>query len=533
MASARDYMVDPQTTGFGPPNMAAQLYGMIRGIPQAYQEGAENQFKRGQMARTEELQKPVVDENGQPVSDYNKLLEVFLQKSGGAGSPQALELSKFPLELGAQRQFQKTLENVDSGNPPAGRPAELSGQDPDLLKPRGNAPQLGEEPTEGTANPAYIGNQPQNLTGPTIMPPGAGGAAAAGMPQHPAPPPMVPTPVRTVQAPPLSATQLGRTPPGADPLAGPGIKSEAEIAAMREVARKITNAAAAPLIRPAQQKSALERAKQITEQADKAQALRDKIAGEINPAADRQKLDEEVRKGQIPAAIKEQQGIQGRGMAALQGNQEIAPLRTQMSNPDFFSGAGHELVKKFKEWSVSLGGNPNAASPMQEFRKQTLALLNEKIRTMTESGYSRIQLQEIKNLRDQIASEEITPATNRRLMEGVTRGHEFDIKMAKFAQQYAATHNRYLDAGWPAARTEFAERPENHLFTQQERDHPELIAPPYLPTSYLGDPAKIKRFIANQGLKKTDAIAVDDYTKPPGPDGVRQRRLIHASDFMK
>lgn len=74
MASAKDYMVDvADIPKYGPPNMAAQLYSMIRGVPQAFEEGRENQFKQGQRERQELIQKPYVDADGKPLTDFNAI----------------------------------------------------------------------------------------------------------------------------------------------------------------------------------------------------------------------------------------------------------------------------------------------------------------------------------------------------------------------------------------------------------------------------------------------------------------------------
>jgi hypothetical protein len=117
-------------------------------------------------------------------------------------------------------------------------------------------------------------------------------------------------------------------------------------------------------------------------------------------------------------------------------------------------------------------------------------------------------------------------------METLSRAHQGEIKLNRFAQQYIQTHD-YLDRNWPAAKEAFMNRPENRLFTQAERDHPEMIAPSYYPRSLVGNVAKTKAFIRQQGLKDNDPVAVDDYSRPPGPDGVQPRKLVHAGDIMR
>jgi hypothetical protein len=209
-------------------------------------------------------------------------------------------------------------------------------------------------------------------------------------------------------------------------------------------------------------------------------------------------------------------------------------MRTQMSDPNFYSGPAHALNQKYKEWLAVLpGGNPDAASPMQEFHKTTLELLNQRIQSAVQSGYSRIQIREIDNMKAQIANLDINAGSNRYIMEEMQRIHQMDIKLARFSDQYADSHGGYLDRGWPAARDAFMERPENRLFTDQEIAHPASIAPAYFPKSMYGDVAKTKAFVRSQGLKDSDPVAVDDTTKPPGPDGLPRRKLIDAGHLLR
>ena len=81
------YLVEPQSEGFGPPNLAAALFGMISNLPNAYQQGAEAQFKRGQMARTERLQEPI-GLDGTP--NYSALVRKLLEAKGTEAIPEVL-----------------------------------------------------------------------------------------------------------------------------------------------------------------------------------------------------------------------------------------------------------------------------------------------------------------------------------------------------------------------------------------------------------------------------------------------------------
>lgn len=576
---AKDYAVDvADIPKYGPPNMAAELYSMIRGIPQAYEQGQENQFKQGQRERTERLQAPYtgpltpggiigesikrggIDEAKNFIAPLIGMQsnEAIFRGLGASGEPPRSDPSAradaqtgAPLRAASAAQADKTGVNA---------PGEPPGRNDDVTSLRGLATQY-QIDVDSPAFKKAFGGIPLDREDfhPTVVKaldqrlrdfaqaqrdagggataslgqgsaaiPGAGGMAG-GAPAPPVGQPGTP-PVQMAQAAPArpgvpqdqqapwAATPAG-TVPEADRLDASG-RQKLGLSALYGASPKAAEAA---------QKAAendFARAKAIRE-------LSAKYGEKLDPRMVEAATREEVRKGQVAEGIKEQKSVQARGQTADEGNQKLAVMRTQMSDPNFFTGAGQELVNRFKQWSVSLGGDPNAASPVQEFHKTAINLLNEQIRTMAQSGYSRIQVAEIRNLKESIANKDVTPATNRYLIEEMSRLHNNDIKLADFANQYAKSHLGYLDEGWPAARAAFLAKPENRLFTQQEIEHPQTIAPAYLPTAMARDPAKIKAFIRNQGLNPDDPVAVDDFSKPPGPDGVLPRRLVPASAFMK
>ena len=76
------FNLDINPPNYGPPNMAAQLYSMLRGIPQAYQEGAKSAYERGQMARTEALQAPIDADLNTPEGIQSGLREL-IRRGGG------------------------------------------------------------------------------------------------------------------------------------------------------------------------------------------------------------------------------------------------------------------------------------------------------------------------------------------------------------------------------------------------------------------------------------------------------------------
>jgi hypothetical protein len=144
---ASDYMVGnaPGGVSYAPPNYAAQLQQGIGNLYGDYFQGA-------QQRRTLELQKPILDANGQPITDPGALLPEILRR-GGTEAAQDYVKAMLPLMIGQQA-------NMASEN---------------MLNPGARSP----APT-AAAGPAQLGVQPQVA---------GGGSAASAMPNKtPGPP---------------------------------------------------------------------------------------------------------------------------------------------------------------------------------------------------------------------------------------------------------------------------------------------------------------------------------------------------------
>jgi hypothetical protein len=157
--------IDITPPKYGPGDFSAELYKMIRGIPQAYEEGSKAAFERGQRARTEELQKPI-----DPNINYAGAIGMILQKEGipglekvapTMGALEAYRAAYPPRQPGAQPSAGESVPPYPSIPPSPVERRELGAV----------SPQLGEEPAEGTVNPAREGSLQQNLTGPKFLPP--------------------------------------------------------------------------------------------------------------------------------------------------------------------------------------------------------------------------------------------------------------------------------------------------------------------------------------------------------------------------
>ena len=121
MPSAKDYQVDvADIPRYGPPDMASALFKMISAIPGQYQQGVENEFKRGQMARTERLQAPI-----EGPTDYASLVQKLLAAKGTEAIPEVLPTA-WKTEFAGKTGQPQAWDQPDGGQPATipGTPAE-------------------------------------------------------------------------------------------------------------------------------------------------------------------------------------------------------------------------------------------------------------------------------------------------------------------------------------------------------------------------------------------------------------------------
>lgn len=548
---ASDYMVDPQERGFGPPNMAAQLFGMISSLPDAYQQGVKQKFERGQMARTEELQKPIVGSNGEPSTDYSTVLKEYLKRAGAegaAGQLGALWKQQF-LEGEPQGQGgspygpQNPRTSPDAQTPgglrgETGQPAQSAGpagEDTRHQNIRQLAINAGIDPQSDEFRQAFAGTnidrdftsplqaagaarRIQMLSGGDAGPPQMGATAALGPSGQSAPAAQSP-PAGQQAAAPAQVAQAGQTvpsgaagmvPPGADPRAyAQGLKQAAErerTAARREGIAGIPSKAREDKA-AAYDKTADDILKEIGEAGRPTGPMREAR----DPVTQAAKTQQEVVSNDIKTSEKTYTGLQGLGQAGQLGNQKLDRIRAVMSDPNFMSGAGHEISQAFKQWSVTLGGDPKAAQPMEEFHKTAQQLLSDDIKAMGASGAGPVRVAEVQIMKQATANLGISPAANRYLVEEAYRVHNDNVAVARLAQQYKQQHG-YLDPGWDTVRDKFyADHP---LFTKAELADPRLVSPPYLPKDVAADPAKHAAWVRSQGIKPGDPIKTDDPRRP-------------------
>lgn len=362
------------------------------------------------------------------------------------------------------------------------------------------APRAAGDRNQNNATPAA--GSPQQAQGPR--------AAAAGA-SMPAPaPPIVTTPWR--------APGVGGGPAGASPAAAlvpDGYKGDplkyAE-ALDKRAERLFKQSAGRETVGMGGAKAKEAEAKTLNERATAIRAALGKAADETNPA----KLDfaarQEEQKGEIAAGQKEYDGIVKLGTEARLANQKIDLARRFADDPNFMSGPAEGINRRIKQWVATIGGNPNSAQPQEAFKKAVGDLLSEQIRAMAGSGVGRVLMTEVQTMKDSIASLGITPATNRLLLEELSRVHNVQATTQDLAAQYVKQHG-HLDAQWPGVVAQYYKA--NPMFSPAELNDPRLIAPPQPPPHLNG--VQIETWAKRMGLKPGDPIRIGSDPKTGKP----------------
>jgi hypothetical protein len=213
----------------------------------------------------------------------------------------------------------------------------------------------------------------------------------------------------------------------------------------------------------------------------------------------------EAQKGDIASGQKEFDAITELGNNARISNQKVKLAGSFLNSDEYYSGPAEGLVKRYRQLAATFGGDPNAANPQEAFNKAINDLLSEQIRAMAKSGVGRVLMTEVQTMRDSIASQKMTPATNRLLLEEVNRIHKSQIDLQDAANAYVEK-NGHLDAGFQRIVSKYYR--DNPLFSDEELKDPRMIAPPTAPPGM--DQVRAQQWIKSRGLSSGDPIRTQD-----------------------
>lgn len=171
-------------------------------------------------------------------------------------------------------------------------------------------------------------------------------------------------------------------------------------------------------------------------------------------------------------------GLQKTGRNALTTIGTLNRMETLTANPNFYSGTGSEtVVLPFKRMVASLGGDPNAANAMEEFRALSNKSALDGMGGSLGTGFSNADRDFIVN---QYPALENTPEGNKQRIDGLRKIEQRKIEISRIAREYARQRGR-LDAGFDEALAAWAEK--NPLFprTAPPRQQPAASGPSNIP----------------------------------------------------
>lgn len=176
---------------------------------------------------------------------------------------------------------------------------------------------------------------------------------------------------------------------------------------------------------------------------------------------------------------KKYDGIQKLGAESTVGLHKANLAKSLLNDSGFYSGPLEPTNRLFKQFAATVGADPNKAMPQEALNKVINDMLTEQIRALGGSGVGQVRVAEVNIMKQAIASLGLTPATNRLLVEIVSRNYKDNQELAKIARDYKGAPGRMN----PGLDTAINKHLESHpLFTKDELSDPRLIAPPEFKT---------------------------------------------------
>ena len=204
-----------------------------------------------------------------------------------------------------------------------------------------------------------------------------------------------------------------------------------------------------------------------------------------SPTLKQSERDKAVQASDIARSEKAYPALVGLGHAAYQAKQDTELSQALVNEPGFKSGFGSGLSELAKKFIVSIGGDPNAAFPMEAFNKITASNINTQIGEMKGTaaemgGAAGRVFQSQINLMEK-ASQNLanTPAANRFLANLQARAADLNIAISDMAIQYKKEHG-ILDAGFDEKMSKHLR--DNPLYSKDELANlPKIATPPGSP----------------------------------------------------
>lgn len=155
------------------------------------------------------------------------------------------------------------------------------------------------------------------------------------------------------------------------------------------------------------------------------------------------------------------------------------------ASPEFYSGAGAErFALPLKQAVAALGGNPDAAAPMEEFRALSNKAALDGVGGSLGAGFSNADRDFITTQYPGLSN---TPQGNKMRIEGLRKIEERKVEIARRARDYAKRNKGMLDEGFEDELSRWAN--QNPIFPRSAQSVPGA-APSAASTRMIWDPNK-------------------------------------------
>ncbi len=143
----------------------------------------------------------------------------------------------------------------------------------------------------------------------------------------------------------------------------------------------------------------------------------------------------EAQKKSNDAYTKKYDTMQSNAIAAAEQRNNVAMARKMTEDPNFYAGLGSGLVENWKKFKVAMGIDPNAAAPMEIFRKTTAQTIMSNLKTAF-GGLGQIRVMEILLQKEANASTSNTPSAIKALLEITDRNAAKIEEIGKMSAAY-------------------------------------------------------------------------------------------------
>ena len=474
-------------------NLASDYF---QGTQQKRTLALQNAFKDGLPTLQDQNGNPVVDpQTGQPMLDVNAITQKAAKIGGLDAAVPFLSLQMKGQALGGVASA--IAGGGAQGAPAAGAPQPQSAAVPAHGIPGGSSPPPGVSATGEGSQPDTLANIVQSQISDPVLAGKVMTAAAARLGIDPGQKidpnnPTVQAYIRTAKG--------GVTPTGGTAGLPPGGTTQGmdlgTADALSQKAAQIRYAALrAEAFQPGLGKAALDQAQALDDRAKQIRDLYTKNAeltpdvknyqagsqpGETMPEFQARTAGlAEANKTDVTTFNKQATGIQTLATSSYDGLQKAALAKNLTLDPNFYSGPLSKEVETYNQFKSVFGSAPTSALPQEAFNKAANDMLQEQVKAMGGSGVGRVLQSEVNIMRQSIASLGITPASNRALLEIVSRVYKQQQAIGQIAQTVPRNANGQMTTQLNQKIAQYFQ--SNPLFTPMEIQHPQLLAAPDAP----------------------------------------------------